>query len=144
MDFSKLESYFKTLPARGIPGCEIAVAFEGEIVYRSSAGYADAQMTKPTSKDDLYWIFSATKVITCIAAMRLVEEGKLHLEAPVSKYIPEFGNVKVQQADGTLAPAKNVMTIEHLFTMTGGLDYDIKAKLHPSGAALCLIRSCYE
>lgn len=126
MNFSKLDAFMQKMPERSYPGCELAVAKDGEIVYRTGVGYANAAKTKPVSNRDLYWIFSATKVITCIAAMRLVEEGKLHLDDPVSKYIPEFKDVKVLQADGTLAPVKNVMTVEHLFTMTGGLSYNLK------------------
>ena len=115
----------QSMPARGIPGCELAIAKDGAIVYRTSVGFADAAKTKPMNNRNLYWIFSATKVITCIAAMRLVEEGKLSLDDPVSKYIPEYAHLTVKQKDGTAAPAQNVMTIEHLFTMTGGLNYDL-------------------
>ncbi|MBQ9761166.1 MAG: beta-lactamase family protein [Clostridia bacterium] len=128
MNFKKLDDFMQKMPERGYPGCELAVAKDGEIVYRTGVGYADAAKTRPVSHRDLYWIFSATKVITCIAAMRLVEEGKLSLDDPVYKYVPEFKNVKVKQADGTLAPAKNEMTVLHLFTMTGGLSYDLKQK----------------
>ena len=112
---------------RGYPGCELAVAKDGEVVYRTSVGFADAEKTKHASKDDLYWIFSATKVITCIAAMRLVEEGKISLDDPVSKYIPEYANLTVVQGNGKLAPAKNAMTVEHLFAMTGGMTYERKS-----------------
>ena len=127
MNFSKLDAFMKTMPERGIPGCELAVAKDGEIVYRTSVGFADAAKTKPASKNDLYWIFSATKVITCIAAMRLVEEGKIALDDPVSKYIPEYATMTVKQADGKIVPAKTQMTILHLFTMTGGMTYERKS-----------------
>jgi CubicO group peptidase (beta-lactamase class C family) len=65
-------------------------------VYRHSSGYSDTALTKPTSKDDIYWIFSNTKVMTCIAAMRLVEEGKIALDDKLSKYIPEFEKMFVK------------------------------------------------
>lgn len=126
MNFKKLDAFMNQMPARSYTGCELAVAKDGEIVYRTGVGYSNAAKTKPVSNRDLYWIFSATKVITCIAAMRLVEEGRLCLDDPVSKYIPEFKDVKVGQPDGSLVPAKNEMTILHLFTMTGGLSYDLK------------------
>lgn len=126
MNFSKLDSFMKKMPERGYPGCELAVAKDGEIVYRTGVGFSNGAKTKPVSNQDLYWIFSATKVITCIAAMRLWEEGKFDLNDPVSKYIPEFANVKVKQEDGSLTPAKNTMTLLHLFSMTGGLTYDLK------------------
>ena len=126
MNFTALDEFMNKMPERGIPGCELVVTKDGEIVYRTGVGYSDQAKTKPVSNKDLYWIFSATKVITCIAAMRLVEEGKIKLDDPVSKYLPEFANVKVKQEDGSLAPAKNTMTLLHLFTMTGGLTYDLK------------------
>ena len=127
MNFAKLDAFMQSMPARGIPGCELAVAKDGKIVYRTSVGYADAAKTQPITNRNLYWIFSATKVITCIAAMRLVEEGKLRLDDPVSKYIPAYANLTVKQKDGTVAPANSVMTIEQLFTMTGGMSYDLGA-----------------
>lgn len=127
MNFSKLDAFMKQMPKRGYPGCELAVAKDGEVVYRTSVGFSDAAKTKPASKDDLYWIFSATKVITCIAAMRLVEEGKIALDDPVSKYIPEYATMTVKQEDGKIVPAKTPMTILHLFTMTGGMTYERKS-----------------
>lgn len=77
--------------------------------------------------DTLWWIFSATKVITCTAAMRLVEEGRLKLTDKVSDYLPAFGSLTVRQKDGTIVPATEPMRIVHLFTMTGGMDYDLNA-----------------
>ena len=126
MNFEKLDAYLSAMPERGIPACEVAITKDGITVYRKMVGYSDAEGTKPVSRDDLYWIFSATKVVTCIAAMRLVEEGRLSLSDPVEKYIPEFGNVQVKRKDGSVTPAETVMTIEHLFLMTGGLTYDLK------------------
>lgn len=124
MDFSKLDLYMDQMTLRGIPSCELSVTKDGECVYRKCVGYSDEAQTKPTGPNDIYYIYSATKVYTCIAALRLIEEGKLSLDDPVSKYIPEFADAKVKRKDGTLTPAQNVMTIEHLFTMTGGMTYD--------------------
>ena len=129
MDFSKVDAYLQSLPACGIPAAELAVTHNGKLVYRGAAGFSDAAKTKPVSSRDLYWIFSASKIVTCVAAMRLVEQGLIALSDPVSKYIPEYADVQVlDKASGTLSPAKTPMTIEHLFTMTGGMTYDIE---HP-------------
>jgi len=125
MNFEKLDAYLQKLPSFGIPACELAVSKDGAIIYRNGVGYSDVAKTKPVSNRDIYWIFSTTKVITCIAAMRLVEEGRLKLDDPVSKYIPEFADITVTQEDGSVTPAKNAMTILHLFTMTGGLSYNM-------------------
>ena len=149
MNFSKLDAFMKKMPERGIPGCELSVTVDGKQVYRVGVGYADTEKTKPVSNSDLYWLYSATKVITCLGAMRLVEEGKLNLDDPVSKYLPEFGNVTVLRADGSVTPAENVMTIEHIFTMTGGLDYDItkapiRAAIEKGGNTREIVRAMAE
>ena len=124
MDFSKVKRLIDTMPGRGIPFFELAVTKDGQEVFRHRVGYSDSEQKKPFEKDDLYWLFSTTKVITCVAALRLVEEGKISLSDPVSKYIPSFANLTVRQPDGSTKPCKTVMTVEHLFTMTGGIGPD--------------------
>ena len=127
MDFSALDKFIDDMPLRGLPAVDLAVSYKGENIYRHSSGFSDAELTKPTSDKDIYWIFSNTKVMTCICAMKLVEEGKLSLEDKLSKYIPEFGKMFVRNNDGSIAPAKTDITILHLFTMTGGLDYNLSS-----------------
>ena len=95
MNFTKLDAFMNDMPLRGYPGCELAVSLNGETVYRKNVGYADAAKTRPLSGNDISWIFSCSKVITCLAAMTLVEEGKIALDDPVSKYIPEFADVEI-------------------------------------------------
>ena len=126
MDFKKLDRFIEQMPLRGIPIMDVTASMDGEIIYRKSVGFSDGEKTKAVCPSDIYWIFSATKVITCTAAMRLVESGVIFLDDPVSKYIPEFAHLKVKQKDGTIVDAANTMTIEHLFTMTGGLTYDLE------------------
>jgi len=110
----------------GIPACDMLVYKDGKEVYRHLAGFSDAEGTIPASENDLYWIYSSTKVATCTAMMKLIEEGIVGLDDPVSKYLPKYAKITVKQEDGSVAPAKNVMTIRHLMTMSGGLDYDMK------------------
>ena len=146
MDFTKLDKFIDDMPKRGIPMCDLAVSYKGEVVYRHSSGHSDAALTKPTSKDDIYWIFSNTKVMTCIAAMRLVEEGKIALDDKLSKYIPEFERMFVKNQDGSISPAKNDITLLHLFTMTAGLDYNlssasVKAAREAGGSTLDVVRA---
>jgi CubicO group peptidase (beta-lactamase class C family) len=73
--------------------------------------------------DTIFRIFSMTKPIAGVALMMLYEQGLVHLEDPVSEYIPEFKNVKVLGGDGKLEDPKQAMTIHHLLTHTAGLDY---------------------
>lgn len=124
MDFSKLDRYMEQMTLRGVPACELSVTRDGKCVYRKCVGYSDPEGKHPTSPNDIYWIYSATKVLTCIAALRLIEEGKLSLSDPVSKFIPEFAHPMIKHKDGSLTEAKNILIVEHLFTMTGGMTYD--------------------
>lgn len=128
MTFKKLDEYLDYLPECGVPGCDFAVAHKGKIVYRHSAGFADHAKTRPISPRDIYRVYSVSKVTTCVCGMRLVEAGLIGLDDPVSKYIPSFENLTVKGNDGSVTPAERVMTVRHLFTMTGGLDYELKAE----------------
>lgn len=128
MDFSKVERLIDTMPQRGIPFFELIVTKNGDEIYRHRVGYSDESLSKSFEETDLYWLFSSTKVITCVAAMRLVDEGKLKLDDPVSKYLPAFANLTVRQADGAAVPCKTTMTVEHLFTMTGGIGPDHESR----------------
>lgn len=128
MNFTKLDRFMEDMPLRGVPGCELAISLNGETVYRKCVGYADHALTRPLSGNDISWIFSCSKVITCLAAMRLVEEGRLSIDDTVASYIPEFEHLKIlDKKSGTLSVATVPMTIEHLFTMCGGMNYDIGA-----------------
>ena len=77
------------------------------------------------SPNDTYWIYSTTKLFTCTAAMRLIEERKLDLNAPVSDYLPEFGTLTWKDADGIVRPVQTTLLVRNLMNMTGGLDYDL-------------------
>ena len=149
MNFKKLDAFMKEMPERGFPCNEIAVSVDGKTVYRNASGYSDAEGTRPVSSDNLYWLYSATKVITCIATMRLVEAGLISLSDPVAKFLPEYGSVTVREADGTVRPARTVMTVEHLFTMTAGLDYGtgkpaFRAAIAANGSTRDLVRALAE
>ena len=148
MDFSRLDKLMEEMSERGVPGCDLAVSYKGELVYRKTVGYADAEKKRLLSERDISWIFSCTKVITCILAMRMVEEGKISLSDPVWKYIPEFKNLKVKsQMTGVISDAKEIMTVEHLFTMSGGMNYNLhapeikKARMKEGATTLDIVRA---
>lgn len=128
MDFSKITKLIDTMPRRGIPFFELIVTKDGNEVYRHRVGKSDKNQEKSFDANDLYWLFSSSKVITCVAAMRLLDEGKIKLSDPVSKYLPSFANLTVRQSDGSTVPCKTVMTLEHLFTMTGGIGPDHESR----------------
>ncbi len=98
------------------------------IAYGKTSPEADA---RPVDTDTLWRIYSMTKPVTAIAAMLLVEDGKLVLDQPVSDFIPAFRDMKVAIAPKTsleTRPATRPVTVRHLLTHSGGLGYAINAE----------------
>ena len=122
MNFTELTNYLSKIDTNLIPDCEIAVYKNHECLYKNSFSRPD--YPKEEAKKDLYYLFSASKVITCTAALRLVEENKIRIDDPVSKYLPEFAELYVLKGDKKV-PAKNTLLIRHLFSMQGGFTYDL-------------------
>ncbi len=131
MDFTLLKSVMDDITAWNIPGCDIAIMKDNELVFRYAAGYSDIEKKIPVKGDELYYLFSATKPITGAAAVLLAEEGKIRFDDEVGKYIPSFKNIKVNlpNGDGTFSrvPANRPVRIIDLLTMTAGLDYNLSS-----------------
>ena len=112
-----------------VPGFVTVVARNGKIVHFEAFGSMDVERDKPMRKDTIFRMYSMTKPITGAAVMILVDEGKLKVSDPVSKYIPEFAEMSVLEVaeDGSTkrVPANTPITIKHLLTHTGGLIYGI-------------------
>ena len=112
-----------------IAGAAILVARNGKIVYYKGLGYDDIDKKTPMKKDAICRIASQTKAITTVAVMMLYEQGKILLNDPISKYIPEFKNPKVLDKFNpidttyTTVPAKREITIRDLLTHTSGIAY---------------------
>ena len=132
MDFTKLSAYLDRLSSVGVPGCDLAVWRDHEPLYRHQAGFRDAALTQPVRGDETYNLYSATKVFTTCAAMQLIERGVLSLDDPVSAYLPAYAQLTVKDG-GNVRPARRAMTIRHLMSMQGGMDYDMAS---PSFLAL--------
>lgn len=127
MSFEKIDRFLDEMPQRGIPACSFLATYKGERIYTRNVGFADLEKKRPAREDDLFWVCSISKVTTCVAAMQLVERGVIRLDDPVCKYLPAFAELYVRSADKskTVTRAANVMTVEHLFTMTGGFGYSL-------------------
>lgn len=114
-----------------IPGVVALVARHGRIVYHKAFGMADNQLNRKLGKDDVFRIASMTKAITATAVMILWERGMFQLDDPVSKYIPEFGEMGIlkdfdeKDTTYTTTPATKQITIRHLLTHTSGLGYGV-------------------
>jgi CubicO group peptidase (beta-lactamase class C family) len=114
-----------------IPGAVLLIQQHGRPVYFESFGVRDVESRHPMTADTIFRLYSMSKPVTSVAAMMLVDDGKLSLDDPVSKYIPAFADVKVgveksdENGKPTLAlkPVKRPITILDLLRHTSGLTY---------------------
>ena len=115
-----------------MPGIVAAYGFGNAPTLFPAAGRIGDDAAAPAAGPDSLWrIYSMTKPITGIAAMILVEQGKIGLDDPVAKYIPAFASMKVLTSPDTsldTVPARTPITIRHLLTHSGGLGYNIIVK----------------
>lgn len=128
MDFTRLTTFIDGLEKLGIQGCDMGVEIGGKYVYRHMAGFADKEQGRRMQGNELYFMYSMSKVVTCAAALTLFEQGKFLIDDPISEYIPEFRDMMVRHVkkngEETLLKAENPITFKNLFTMTSGLDYN--------------------
>ena len=129
---ARVGDFLRDQVAQGkIPGAILLIQQHGKPVYHEFFGVQDVVSKAPMTDQTIFRLFSMTKAITSVAAMMLVDEGKLPLEDPVAKYIPSFGNVKVgvekKNEDGTkaldLVPPNRPPTILDLMRHTSGVTY---------------------
>jgi CubicO group peptidase (beta-lactamase class C family) len=116
-----------------IPGAYLLIARHGQVAFSQGFGVQGPGQTTPTSEETIFRIFSMTKPIVTVTAMKLVEEGKLSVDDPVSKYLPEYATLSVMQPDGTTKPAANPMLVRHLMAHTSGLIYGFIQPTTPLG-----------
>ena len=123
-----LESAIQT---EEVPGLVAMIVKDGKIVYHTAKGFADVGEGKKMEKNSIFRIASQTKAITSTAILMLYEEGRIQLDDPIFKYIPEFANPQVlasfRYADTsyTSKPSTKAITIRHLLTHTSGLGYGV-------------------
>ena len=124
MDVTRLEAeadaMLADIRASVVPGAVMVVGRNGRIAWERTLGTQGPNDTKPISLDTIFRIQSMTKPIVSVAVMTLVEQGRIGLDDPVSKYLPEYARTTVYDK-GTIRPAKTVMTIRQLLTHTSGL-----------------------
>jgi CubicO group peptidase (beta-lactamase class C family) len=115
-----------------LPGAVVVVARKGRVAYFESFGFRDKAAGTPMTNDALFEIYSMTKPLVSVAAMTLVEEGRLQLADPVAKFLPEFANLQVSvpkfdPASGkltySLTSLDRPMTVQDLLRHTSGLVY---------------------
>lgn len=110
------------MDAQNIPGLAIAVVYQGEVIYAEGFGVRSIEDDAPVTSDTLFRIGSTTKPLTALAVLRLVEQGTLDLDAPITAYLPDF-------------QASDAITLRHLLSHTAGLNdqADSIVALDPDG-----------
>ncbi|MDP6777777.1 MAG: serine hydrolase domain-containing protein, partial [Candidatus Latescibacteria bacterium] len=111
-----------------LAGAVTLLARRGEVIHLECVGERDREAKAPMEPDTLFRLYSMTKPITCVALMRLYEQGHLQLADPVSKFIPSFGSLKVyggkKKKSGIIqVDLDREVTVRDLLTHTSGLTY---------------------
>jgi CubicO group peptidase (beta-lactamase class C family) len=145
----RIDAFFKQEIANNqMPGAVVAVAKNGKLVIYEAYGYRDKTSNTAMTKDTIFELASMTKIMTAVSALTFYEEGTLTLKSPISKWFPQFKNMKVGQLgpDGSLTTieAKNQITVQDLMRHTNGLTYGGRGetaihKLFPEGSAASAI-----
>jgi CubicO group peptidase (beta-lactamase class C family) len=136
----RLENHLKRhyIEAGRFPGTQLLIYRRGKVVHSTVQGFADVERKVPVRDDTIYRIYSMTKPITSVAFMMLVEEGRVALDEPVHKYIPEWKNLGVFQAGTAPAfltrPPSRPMLIVDLLRHTSGLTYGFQQRSNVDAA----------
>jgi len=132
------------IDAGRIPGAVIAIARHGKLVMFEAYGYRDKAASVPMTTDTIFNIASMTKPMTTVGALMLYEQGKLLIDDPLSKYYPQFANMRVALRNNgepttETEPANRPITIQDLLRHTSGLIYGgrgntVVHKMYPAGS----------
>ncbi len=115
-----------------VPGAVVAIAKGGKLAYLQAIGFQDRAKTTPMKINSIFWIASMSKPVTSVAAMILVDDGKLDLDAPVTRYLPELQDMRVAvektdpatgKTEHGLDLPKRRMTVRDLLRHTSGIVY---------------------
>src|SRR5580700_7027055 len=116
--------------AKEIPGVVAMAASGREVIYQGAFGKRDLAKDDAMTANSVFWIASMTKAITTAGALQLVEQGKLSLDEPIGKVLPDLAAPQVLEGfdargEPKLRPAKKAITLRHLMTHTAGFAYDM-------------------
>lgn len=144
MRFDKLTEYLDSLEQiYGIPSVDCRVTKEHQVVFRHMAGHSDYERKRPVTEHDFYRMYSATKVITMVAVLQLMEKGRLGLYDELRSYLPEFSNMRVAEKfvveernlplgwpkqNDICHLAQHSIRLIDLMSMTAGLSYDMRSE----------------
>ncbi|MBP3348143.1 MAG: beta-lactamase family protein [Clostridia bacterium] len=127
MNFTPMKEFMDHLTSWRMPGNSIVVYKDNQKIFDYSSGWADMENNVPMDGSKLMHIYSCSKVMTVVAALQLYEKGKFLLTDPLYNYIPEYKDTFVIR-NGEPVKTKNILRMQHLFTMTAGFDYNHRVK----------------
>ncbi|MEP7353367.1 MAG: serine hydrolase domain-containing protein [Acidobacteriota bacterium] len=128
-DASRIDDVLRSgMQKRGIPSVVALACNADQILYSGAFGPRDGASSVAVAADSIFQIASMTKPLTAVAAMQLVEQGKVALDEPVAKFLPKLANPQVLEGfdvagKPVLRPAKTAITLRHLLTHTSGMAY---------------------
>ncbi|MEN9507419.1 MAG: hypothetical protein RI958_3345 [Actinomycetota bacterium] len=124
----RIDRHFERYVTDGrLAGWQLAIMRDGRLAHVASRGHRDREAARPVTDDTVWRIYSMTKPITSAAALMLWEEGAFELKDPVSRFLPEFADLRVWRSGSVtnprLDPVRDPMEMWHLMTHTAGLTY---------------------
>ncbi len=132
MNFTRLDNFLDKLTSWRIPGCDVIIMKDGEVIHRYFSGYSNLEDKIKMNGSESYNMYSSSKPVTVAAALTLVEKGDILLTDNLSEYIPEYKNVMVEikDEDGNVTYEKpcREITVRDIFTMTSGFDYTLETE----------------
>jgi len=117
------ETLHKKVDSGELPGVISIVLRRGALAHLDCYGYADLERKLPMLPTSIVKLYSMSKCVITVAIAILLEEGRLSLDDPVSKYIPAFASAMVKNGESELVPAERPITVLHLLTHTAGIGY---------------------
>ena len=133
---SAIDKVLADAVARGdVPGVVAMVTDRRGIVYQGAFGVADIESKRPMTLDTVFRIASMTKPVTSLAAMQLVEQGRLSLDDPAAKHLPQLADLKVfetfdaRSGSYTVRPVTRAPTVRQMLTHTAGLGYNFTSPI---------------
>lgn len=131
MDFKPVSQFIDRITAWRIPWAEVQIMLRNETVFHYHNGFANLEAQIPLRDQPVINLYSMTKIMTCTAALQLIEKGAMLLGDPLSAYLPEYAEMTVRnsQPDGktTVEKAGRSITVRDLFVMSAGFGYDLSA-----------------
>ena len=129
MNFDRITEYLDLLVSDKIaPSVDCIITQNHNRIYRYYTGFSDIKNNIAVNGNEQYIIFSMTKMVTCVCALQLLEQGKYQLDHPLSMYMPEFSKMRVKTEGKRKKYSTTPITVRNLFSMSAGLNYKVDEK----------------